>query len=72
MKPILIEPRTYESPDGSVYLAQAFRHDGARFQKGQPVTAEMIDRLRDYPEQIRAVRLDAADMHEDDAAVAIA
>ncbi|HET9661312.1 MAG TPA: hypothetical protein VFP05_13330, partial [Thermomicrobiales bacterium] len=47
-------------------------HDGARFQKGQPVTAEMIDRLRDYPEQIRAVRLDAADMHEDDAAVAIA
>lgn len=72
MKPVLIEPRTYEPPNGSIYLAQSFRHDGARFHKGQQVSSEMLERLRDYPEPIRAVRLEAADIHEDDAAVAIA
>lgn len=72
MKPILIEPRVFVSPEDNIYLAQSFRHDGARFQKGQQVTVEMLDRLHDYPEAIRAVRLEAPDVHEDDAAMAIA
>lgn len=72
MKSVLIEPRTHELSDGNVYLAQAFRYDGSRFQKGQQVTAELLDQLRDYPELVRAVRLDSADVHEDEAALAIA
>jgi hypothetical protein len=72
MKPVIIDPAIFQPDGAAIVLAQAFRHDGARFQKGQPVTAELITRLRDYPEPIRAVRLEASDIHEDDAAVAIA
>jgi hypothetical protein len=72
MKPVIIDPAIFQPDGAAIVLAQAFRHDGARFQKGQPVTAELIARLRDYPEPIRAVRLEASDIHEDDAAVAIA
>ncbi len=72
MKPILIDPATFHPDGATVVLAQAFRHGGTRFHKGQQVSGEMLDRLRDYPEPIRAVRLDATDIHEDDAAIAIA
>ena len=72
MKPILIDPQSF-SPNGTrVVLAQEIRFDGSRFHKGQPVTAAMLEQLRAMPEPLHAVRLDANDVHEDEAALAIA
>ena len=72
MKPILIDPQTFH-PDGAhVVLAQEVRFEGARFHKGQPVTGEMLARLQAFPEPLHAVRLEANDVHEDEAALAIA
>src|SRR5215218_4043613 len=72
MKPILIDPQTFTPNGVSVVLAQEIRFDGARFHKGQPVTAEMLQRLQALPDPLHAVRLDANDVHEDEAALAIA
>lgn len=72
MKPILIEPQSFTSDVANTYLAQEIRYDGARFHKGEPVTAEMIERLHGLPELLHAVRLEANDVHEDEAATAIA
>ncbi|MCC6674312.1 MAG: hypothetical protein IT339_03885 [Thermomicrobiales bacterium] len=72
MKPILIDPRTFTPGDAKIYLAQELRHDGARFHKGDEITSDTIARLRDFPDRIRAVQLEAHDIHEDDAALAIA
>ncbi len=72
MKPILIDPQTYTPNGARVMLAQEIRFDGARFHKGQPVTVEMLERLHGFPEPLHAVRLDPNDVHEDDAALAIA
>jgi molybdopterin biosynthesis enzyme len=72
MKPILVDPATFSPNGAGVVLAQEVRYDGARFHKGQPITAEMLERLKAFPEPLHAVRLEAADVHEDDAALAIA
>lgn len=72
MKPLVIDPRTF-TPDGSeLLLTQGVRHDGARFPKGARVTPEMLAQLASYPGTLHAVRLDPTDVHEDDAAIAIA
>jgi hypothetical protein len=72
MKPILIDPQTFTPNGAGIVLAQEIRFDGARFHKGQAVTAQMLERLRGLPEPLHAVRLEAHDVHEDDAALAIA
>lgn len=72
MKPILIDPATFVLDDARVILAQEVRFDGARFHKGEPVTAGMLERLRALPAPLHAVRLEASDLHEDEAALAIA
>ncbi|TXG80191.1 MAG: molybdopterin-binding protein [Thermomicrobiales bacterium] len=72
MKPILIDPGTFSPTGANVVLAQEIRFEGARFHKGQPVTTEMLERLRAYPEPLHGMRLEANDVHEDDAALAIA
>jgi hypothetical protein len=72
MKPILVDPKTF-SPDGAnVVLAQEVRFDGARFHKGEPVTAQMLERLQEFPAALHAIRLEPNDVHEDAAALAIA
>src|SRR5215204_5072493 len=72
MKPILIDPQTFTPNGNRVMLAQEIRFDGTRFHKGQPVTAEMLEKLQEFPEPLHAVRLDPNDVHEDDAALGIA
>ncbi len=72
MKPLLIDPRTFIPDDSRVVLAQEIRFDGARFHKGQLVTVDMLERLHEFPEPLHAMRLDPNDVHEDDAALAIA
>ncbi|MCO5221829.1 MAG: hypothetical protein M9947_09660 [Thermomicrobiales bacterium] len=72
MKPILIDPQTFTPNGADIFLAQEIRFDGARFHKGQPITSEMLGRLHAYPDTLHAVRLEPADIHEDDAATAIA
>lgn len=72
MKPVLIDTATFVPEGDHVVLAQEVRFDGARFHKGEPVTVEMIERLRALPEPLHAVRLEPSDMHEDEAALAIA
>ncbi len=72
MKPILIDPQTFDPDGAKIFLAQEIRHAGARFHKGDEITGEMIDRLRDFPGHLRAVQMEAHEIHEDEAAIAIA
>jgi hypothetical protein len=72
MKPLLVDPQTFMPNGARVVLAQEIRFDGARFHKGQAVTAQMLERLQDFAGPLHAVRLEAHDVHEDDAALAVA
>ncbi|MFT4036809.1 MAG: hypothetical protein QM692_01410 [Thermomicrobiales bacterium] len=72
MKPILIDPHTFTPNGAAIVLAQEIRFGGARFHKGQPVTTQMIATLAEFPAPLHAVRLEKNDVHEDEAALAIA
>ena len=72
MRPVIITPETAITAVGLV-VAEEVRLDGKRaFHKGHRISEDDLATIRQLPDSIHAVALEAEDVHEDDAAIELA